>query len=106
MTQSEAVVKLINRFGNCIGYGKVCRNNICWSEGQINANSSLPVNMAPGKITRAAADNFNRATESLGGIHHDVVNMVLYQLCSDGVVIGGFGNTVRVSKEGEVLRMI
>ena len=25
--------------------------------------------------------------------------MVLYQLCSDGDVIGGFGNTVRVSKE-------
>ena len=100
MTQSEAVVKLINRFGsNCIGYDEVCRIDTCWSEEQINANSRLPVNMAPGKITRAAVDNFNRATESLGGIHHDVVNMVLYQLCSDGDVIGGFENTVRASKE-------
>ena len=25
MTQSEAVVKLINRFGNCVGYDEVCR---------------------------------------------------------------------------------
>ena len=55
--------------------------------------------MASGKITRAASDNFNRVTESLGGIHYDVVNKVLYQLCSDGDVIGGFGNTVRASKE-------
>ena len=99
VTQSEAVVKLINRFGNCIGYDEVSRMDTCWSEEQINANSSLPVNMVPGKITRVAADNFNWATESLAGIHHDVVNMALYQLCSDGDVIGGFGNTVRASKE-------
>ena len=99
MTQSEAVVKIINSFGNCIGYYEVCRIDTCWSEEQVNANSSLPVNMASGKITRAAVDNFNRATESLGGVHHDVVNMVFYQLCSDGYGIGGFGNTVRASKE-------
>ena len=52
MTQSEAVVKLINRFRNCIGYDEVCRIDTCWSEEQVNVNSSLPVNMAPGKITR------------------------------------------------------
>ena len=91
MTQSEAVVKLINRFGNCIGDDEVCRIDTCWSEEHINDNSSLLVNIAPGEITRAVADNFNRATESLGGIHHVVVNMVLYQLCSDSDVIGGFG---------------
>ena len=45
MTQSEAVVKLINIFGNCIGYNEVCRIDTCWSEEQINANSSLLVNM-------------------------------------------------------------
>ena len=35
--------------------------------------------MVHGKITRGAGDNFNRATQSIDGDHHDVVNMVLYQ---------------------------
>ena len=99
ITQSEAVFKLINRFGNCIGYDEVCRIDTCWLEEQIHANSSPPVNMAAGKITRAAVDNFNQATESLDEIQHDVVNMVLYELCSDE----GFGNTLRVSKERKSL---
>ena len=43
------------------------------------SGSCVSSNMVPGKVTRSELENFNRATESISGVHHDAVNMVLYQ---------------------------
>ena len=38
--------------------------------------------MIPEAITCAAGNNFNRATETVKGTQHNVVNMVLYQVAT------------------------
>ena len=80
MTQSKDVIQILNRYGHCVSYDEVLRIDTSWADWQLGENRTLvPANMVPGKITRGAGDNFNRATQSLHGDHHDVVNMVLYQ---------------------------
>ena len=80
ITQSKEVVQLQNKYGHGISYDDVLRIDTSWAELQANADGAfIPANMVQGRITRGAGDNFNRATNSLGGAHHDVVNMVLYQ---------------------------
>ena len=79
-TQSEDLVTFLNRHGHGVSYDEVRRVDTTWAETQTSeADIVIPSNMVPGRITRGAGDNFNRATESLDGKHHDVVNMVLYQ---------------------------
>jgi hypothetical protein len=74
MTQSKDVVTMVNKLGHGISYDEVQRIDTCWSNIQASSvNPSLPQNMAYGRTTRGAGDNFNRATESLEGKHHDVV---------------------------------
>ena len=95
MTQSKEVVSLINKQGHCISYDEVLKIDTCWAEEQLKSGIGLTSNMIPGKLIRAAGDNFNRAVESLDGTHHDVVNMVLYQEHGlDDTVNGGHFGTL------------
>lgn len=100
ITQSADVVRLVNKQGNCIGYDEVLRIDTRWANDQLNRDISVPTNMIRGKVTRAAGDNFNRATESLSGAHHDVVNMVLYQIVNDNddEAMGHFGDIPQHSR--------
>ena len=85
MTQSRELVTLVNKLGHSVSYQEVQRIDTCWTDMQKSlGQSTVPVNMVPGRVTRAAGDNFNRSTEALEGQHHDVVNMVLYQ--NDGPI--------------------
>ena len=54
--------------------------------------STVPVNLVPVRVTRAAGDKFNSSTEALEGQHHDVVNIFLYQTDCPGesrLTLGG-----------------
>ena len=85
MTQSREVVTLINKLGHCVSYQEVQRIDTSWTDMQKSSDHpTVPLNMVPGRTTRAAGDNFNRSTEALEGQHHDVVNMVLYQTDCSG----------------------
>ena len=83
LTQSKDIVTMLNKHGHCISYDEIQRIDASWVEKQSQANAWVPVNMTSGVVTRGAGDNFNRATETLDGSHHDVVNMVLYQTASN-----------------------
>ena len=45
----------------------------------LKSNSVHSANMITGLTTCTAGDNFNRATKSIQGVHHNGVNMVLCQ---------------------------
>ena len=55
----------------------------CLAADQCQQTAFITVDMKPGKVTRGAGNNFNRATETVDGSHLDVVNMVLYQTATN-----------------------
>ena len=84
MTQSKEAVQLISKHGHGISYGDVGKIDQNRVEAQSTASVPVPTNIVPGRITSAAGDNFNCATESLSGQHFDVLRMVLYQESTSG----------------------
>lgn len=72
-----------------ISYDEIQRINTKWAEIQMSQDIFVLANMVEGNVPPGAGNNYNRATESLDWIHHDVVNMVLYQIHSQNQ--GSFG---------------
>ena len=102
ITQSEDVVTMLNRQGQCVSYDEVQRIETCWAHEQLKDDVFIPMNMAQGQVTRCAGDNFNRATESLQGEHHDVVNMVLYLSTAGAATFGNVPQLPKISRSRTV----
>ena len=87
--------------GASLSFDEVQRIETSWATQLGEMRPFVPLNIISGKVTRAAGDNFNRATESLTGAHHDVVNMVLYQIASGNATSQQFANVLRHTKSRE-----
>ena len=81
MTQSKEVTRLSNRNGQGISYDEVQAIDTTWTLQQFNENHiALLSNTNRGTFTHAAAaDNCNRAINTVTGKHLDIVNLVLFQ---------------------------
>ena len=66
-----------------------------WASQQINQNNIvLPSNIVLNTFTHAAADNWNRATDSITGKHLDIVNLVMFQSNQKNMEVGSSVTTV------------
>ena len=80
MTQSKEITQLLNQNGRGVSYDEIQGIDTNWATQQINQNNIvLPPNMVLNTFTRAAADNWNRATDSVTGEHLDIVNLPMFQ---------------------------
>ena len=99
MTQSKEIVQLLNRNGQGISYDEIQGIDTTWATQQINQNNIvLPSNMVLNTFTHAAADSWNRATDSVTGEHLDIVNLVMFQSNERNIELGSFNNSTNTHR--------
>ena len=99
MTQSKEIIQLLNRNGQGISYDEIQGIDTTWATQQINQNNIvLPSNMVLNTFTHAAADNWNRATDSVTGEHLDIVNLVMFQSNERNIELGSFNNSTNTHR--------
>ena len=100
MTQSKEIIQLLNRNGEGVSYDEIQGIDTTWATQQINQNNIvLPSNMVLNTFTHAAADNWNRVTDSVTGEHLDIVNLVMFQSYQKkNMELGSFNNSTNTSR--------
>ena len=89
----------LNRNGQGVSYDEIQGIDTTWAAQQINQNNIvLPSNMVLYTFTQAAADNWNRATDSVTGNHLDIVNLVMFQSYQKNMELGSFINSTNTSR--------
>ena len=97
MTQSKEIIQLLNRNG--VSYDEIQGIDTTGATQQINQNNIvLPSNMVLNTFTHAAADNWNRATDSVTAEHLDIVNLVMFQSYQKNMELGSFNNNTNTSR--------
>ena len=108
---TKELVRMLNRHGHSISYGKILEIDSDWGEriqsmGD-NPYTAIPTNIVPGIFTQAAADDADFNLENLDGkdsVH--VTSLVLYQDKTATIEPGNFPPNILMRKKGKKRRSV